>query len=71
MQTQTVMPSLPLPLPVLLCNRLLLTQTSSVTRAADPGNLASETLTIRAAQITVLLREILKQPGYRHGGIND
>ena len=71
MKTQTVMPSPPLTSPVVLCNRLLLTQISSVTRAADQGNIAPETLTVRATEVTVMLREILEQTGYHHGGIND
>jgi hypothetical protein len=69
--TQTVVPSRLLAPPVVLCNRLLLTQISSVTRAADVGKVTSETLKARATQVTVVLREILEQPGYRHGGINE
>jgi hypothetical protein len=71
MNTQILMSSPPLPPPVILCNHLLLAQTSSVTRVADLGNVASETLKVRAAQITVVLREILEQPVFRHGGINE
>ena len=71
MKTQTVMPYPPLPPPVVLSNRLLLTQFSSVARTADWWNAAPETLTARATQVTVVLREILEQTAYRHGGIND
>jgi len=71
MQTQTVMPSPQLPPPAILGNRLLLTQMSSATRVTETGNVASETLTIRATQVTVVLKKILEQTGYRHGGINE
>jgi hypothetical protein len=63
----------PLPMSALLpsMTRLLLTQTSSVTRPTDPGNLVPEMLTVRATHITVVLHEVLEQRGYFHGGIND
>lgn len=51
--------------------RLFLTQTTSVTRPIDRDNLAPEILTLRATQITVLLRELLEEKGYCHTGIND
>ena len=69
--TQTVVPSRLLTPPVILSDRLLQTQSGSVTREADPGNLAPEKLKLRATKVTVVLREILEQPGYRHGGINE
>ena len=50
--------------------RLFLTQTTSVTRPIDRDNLAPEILTLRATQITVLLRELLEEKGYCHTGIN-
>lgn len=49
----------------------LLTQTTSVTSPADNDPFAPEMLTVRATQITVLLRELLEEKGYRHSGIND
>ena len=69
--TQTVVPSRLLAPPVILSNRLLQTQNGSVTRAADPGNLAPEKQQLRATKVTEVLREILEHPGYRHGGINE
>ena len=69
--TQTVVPYRLLAPPVILSDSLLQTQIGSVTRAADPGNLAPEKLKLRATKVTVVLREILEQPGYRHGGINE
>ena len=68
---RTVVPSRLLAPPVILSNRLLQTQNGSVTRAADPGNLAPEKQKLRATKVTEVLREILEQPGYRHGGINE
>jgi len=50
---------------------LLLTEKSSVTRPADPGGVAPEMLKLRATEVTVVLREILEQKGYLHGGINE
>ena len=49
---------------------LLLAETSSVTRPA-PSDVEPEMLEARATQVTVVLREILEQKGYLHGGIND
>ena len=37
----------------------------------DSGDIAPGTLTLRATQVTVVLREILEDKGYPHGGIND
>jgi hypothetical protein len=71
MQTQTVMPSPQLPPPAILGNRALLTQMSSATRVTETGNVASEELTVRATQVTVVLKKILEQTGHRHGGINE
>ncbi len=72
MKTQTFIPtpsSLP-PVAVVL-SPLLLTETSSVTRPADPGGVAPEMLKLRATQVTGVLREILEYRGYLHGGINE
>lgn len=74
MTTQTAIPSTELlPKPLLLpgVTRLLLARTNPVIRSTDPDNLAPEMLTLRATKITVVLREILDDKGYRHGGIND
>ena len=72
MQTMTFTPSpRPLPPPVVLFNRLLLSQTSSVTLLSDPGTLAPAMLAVRATQMTVVLRQILDDKGYFHGGINE
>ena len=62
-----------LPMAALLpsMNRLLLTQTSLITRSSDSGDLAPEMLAVRATQITVVLSEILEWKGYSHGGINE
>jgi len=49
----------------------LLTQTTAVTSPADNDAFAPEMLTVRATQITVLLRELLEEKGCRHTGIND
>jgi hypothetical protein len=49
----------------------LLTQTTAVTSPADNDAFAPERLTVRATQITVLLRELLEEKGCRHTGIND
>jgi hypothetical protein len=49
----------------------LLTQTTSASSPADRDPFAPEMLTVRATQITVLLRELLEEKGYRHTGIND
>ena len=72
MNTQTVIlrpPSLS-PAAVVLIPSLL-TETSSVMRPADPGDVAPELLKLRPSQATVALREILEQRGYPHGGINE
>ena len=71
MQTQTAIPS-PQPLPPLVnLNRLLLTETCSVTQSSTSENLAPHVLTIRATKISVLLQDMLNEKGYWHGGIND
>jgi hypothetical protein len=72
MNTRTVIPTTqPLPPPAVLLSPLLLTETSSIMRPVDPGDFAPEMLKLRATQVTVVLREILEQKGYPHGGIND
>jgi hypothetical protein len=72
MNTQTVIQT-PQALPPLMIvlNPLLLTETSSVTRPVDSGDLAPEELNVRATQITGVLKEILEQRGYPHGGLNE
>jgi len=47
------------------------TETSSIIRTTDSGDVAPEMLTLRATQVTVVLREILEEKGYLHGGINE
>jgi len=73
MQTQYVTPSPPpLPPPVVLLNRLLLTEHCSLTSLIPPSiNLAPELLTARATKVTAILEGILATTGYRHGGINE
>ena len=72
MQTQNVTPSpLPLPPPVVLMNRLLLTEHCSLASLFPAGNLAPDLLTIRATKVTAILEGILAIRGYRHGGINE
>jgi hypothetical protein len=71
MQTKTVTPSPQLPRPAIHGNRALLAQMSSATRATEPGNVASDTLTDRATKVTVVLKNILERPSFRHGGINE
>ena len=72
MQTQSVkLSSQTMPRPVLSLNRLLLTETCSVTRSTLANNLDPDLLTIRATKVSVLLQDILAEKGYRHGGIND
>lgn len=58
-------------LPTVVLSPLLLTETSPVTRPADPGEVMPETLKLHAARITVVLSEILEKRGYPHGGINE
>jgi hypothetical protein len=72
MSTQTViqMPQALPPLAIVL-SPLLLTETCSATRSADPGDFAPEMLKLRATQVTMVLKEILEFKGYLHGGIND
>jgi hypothetical protein len=71
-QTQSVIPSPQLPPPPsVLLNRLLLTETCSVTSLVPRSNLAPDLLTVRATKVSVLLEEILRQQGYWHGGINE
>lgn len=72
MKTQTVTLSpQPLPPSVVLLNRLLLTETCSLTSLIPSSNLAPDLLTIRATKITAILEGILAPTGYRHGGINE
>jgi hypothetical protein len=72
MMTQTITPSpQPLPLSVVLLNRLLLTETCSHTSLIPLSNLAPGLLTVRATKITAILEGIFASTGYRHGGIND
>jgi hypothetical protein len=72
MNTQTVI-STPhaLPPPAVVLNSALPTGTSSVMPTTDSGDIAPGTLTLRATQVTLVLREILEDKGYPHGGIND
>ena len=72
MKTQTFIPTpSSLPPAAVVLSPLLLTEKSSVTRPVDPGGVAPEMLKLRATQVTVVLREILEQKGYLHGGINE
>jgi hypothetical protein len=72
MNTQSVIQTKnALPPPAVVLNRLLLTETSSVTRPADSDDLAPDELDLRATQITGVLKEILEQRGYSHGGLNE
>ncbi len=72
MNTQTVIQApQALPLLAVVLNPLLLPETSSVTLTADSGDLAPEELNLRATQITGVLKEILEQRGYPHGGLNE
>jgi len=73
MQTKSVIQTKAQLPPLLLTSmtRLLLTQTSIVTRPNDPDNLAPEMLTFRATRVTAVLREMLDEKGYPHLGIND
>lgn len=60
-----------LPPPAIVLRPLLTTETTSVTRPAYQSDVAPEMLTLRATHVTVVLKEILEQKGYPHGGIND
>jgi len=72
MNTQTII-STPraLPPPAVVLNPAHPTETSSIIRTTDSGDVAPEMLTLRATQVTVVLREILEEKGYLHGGINE
>jgi hypothetical protein len=50
---------------------LLLTEIVQVKATHTANNLDADTITHRATAITVVLKDILKQPGYRHGGLNE
>jgi hypothetical protein len=54
-----------------LVDHLLLAQTGTATKPFDPWNMGPELLGFRATTVTVVLKEILEQKGYPHGGIND
>jgi hypothetical protein len=54
-----------------LVDHLLLPQASTATKPADPWDFGPESFTFRATTISVVLKEILEQKGYPHGGIND
>jgi hypothetical protein len=72
MNTQTVISTRhALPPPAVVLNPALPTETSSVMPTTNSGDIAPGTLTLRATQVTVVLREILEDKGYLHGGIND
>ena len=72
MKTQTSIPRPPsLPPAAVVLSPSLLTETSSVTRPADPDGVAPEMLKLHATQVTGVLREILEQKGYSHGGLNE
>lgn len=72
MNTPTVIPTpRALPPQAIVLSPLLLTETSSVARLVDPGDVAPEMLKRRATQVTAVLKEILAEKGYLHGGIND
>ena len=58
------------PLAVVL-SPLLLTENCSGACLPDPGNVTPEMLKLRVTQVTVVLREILEQKGFHHGGINE
>ena len=70
MNTQTVIVAHQ-PLLAPWVGHLLLPQTSSAAKPADPWNLGPESFTVRATTVSVVLKEILEQKGYPHGGIND
>jgi len=56
--------------PESLVDPLHLPQTST-TKPIDPRNFGSESFTDRAHTVSGLLKEILEQTGYNHGGIID
>ena len=68
MNTQTMI--LPRPALAVVLSPLLLTETCSPC-LPDPGDLTPEMQKRRITHITVVLRDILEQKGYHHGGIND
>ena len=70
MNTQTVIVAHQGLLPPLV-DHLLLSQTSTNTKPAEPRDFDSGALTFRATTISVVLKEILEERGYIHGGIND
>ena len=57
-----------LPVMLLFSKQLLLPQESSATVKPAAANANTESLTIRATQMTTILKNI---PGYIHGGLNE
>jgi hypothetical protein len=57
-----------MPVAMVFSKQLLLTQQSSVTATAVPGEPAVESQTARATRLTAILKAI---PGWNHEGLND
>jgi hypothetical protein len=70
MKTQTVIVA-PQHLLTSWVGQLLLPQTGTATKPADPWNFGPESFTVRATTVSVVLKEILEQKGHLHRGIND
>ncbi len=50
---------------------LLLSEFSQVKSPGSGDNFDADKIALQATQITVVLKNILEQPGYRHGGLNE
>ena len=59
------------PNPSALIHHLLSTEFPQNQEKNLPDNLDTDTIALRATQITVVLKDILEHPGYRHGGLNE
>jgi hypothetical protein len=71
-QTVIVSPqSLLAPLLAPLVGQLLLPETSTASKPANPWSFGPESFTFRATKISVAVKEMLEQRGHPHGGIND
>jgi hypothetical protein len=57
--------------PPALVHTLLPRKSPQRNEVDSSDNLDAEDITLRATQITLVLKDILEQPGYRHGGLNE
>ena len=57
--------------PSALVYDLLSTKFPQIQETNLPDDLDADRIALRATQITVVLKDILEHPGYRHGGLNE